>query len=709
MKKNIIAILLLLFSSLHSQIKYPLTNTVDSADKYFGVVYPDQYRWLENIKVDSVAKWYKSQAEITNNVINKINGREELLAEWNEADKAKQIRYTDIFKRQNRIFYKKRIPGEVAKLYYKENKNEKECLLFDPSAFEPEKKAILQTAVPSLDGNKVVITLTSGGSEIARIKVLNVDSKSFEQDEIFPCFSNIWFLDNESFIYTSLKTSDNASKEFLKNNIVKIHKIGEDSREDKVYFGNEAYPEFKLKPETFVNGELSMSCSEYVFTNAGNDDGLFNVFIAKKSDINLSHIPWRKLCTSNDKLVNRMVFAHNKVFSFTNKDEANFKLIATSLHNPDWNNPEIIAVEKKDLSLNNFIVLKDYIIIVYSNGINQRLYKYVFKTKQTSEIKLPFQGTVLLQNHYEAENSCYINITSWNKPYTEFILNVTTETFTNSDYNVPNKFPQSYLDTEVEEVEIKGHDGTLIPLSIIYKKGTKKDGNNICLIEGYGAYGWSYQPAFNNYWLSLVSKGVILAIAHVRGGGEKGDLWEKGGLKTTKPNTWKDFNSCSEYLIEKGFTTPKKIICSSGSAGGILISRAITERPDLYGVAISNAGVLNTIRSEQMPNGPNLAYQFGSTKDSIECKALYEMDGLLHVKQNTEYPAVICITGWNDPRVSSWQSGKFVAALQNKSKSKNPVLLKINYDNGHFNNLADLAENWSFALWQCGHPNFTLK
>lgn len=141
MKANIIVLLLFLFASLHSQIEYPLTNTVDSSDKYFGAVYPDQYRWLENLKVDSVAKWYKSQADITNNLINKISGRKELLAEWNEVDKAKQIRYTDIFKRQNRIFYKKRIPGEVAKLYYKENKNEKECLLFDPSEFEPEKKS----------------------------------------------------------------------------------------------------------------------------------------------------------------------------------------------------------------------------------------------------------------------------------------------------------------------------------------------------------------------------------------------------------------------------------------------------------------------------------------------------------------------------------------------------------------------------------------
>jgi prolyl oligopeptidase len=676
-------------------------------DNYFGQVYPDQYRWLENIKIDSVAKWYKSQADLTKEVISKLKGRDELLSEWNEADKAKQIRYSGIFKRANKVFYKKRAPGEAAKLYFKEGKNEKEQLLFDPSTFEIEKKATLQSATPNLDGSKVILALSSGGSEISTIKVLNVLSKTFEKDEIFPCASNIWFLDNESFIYTALKTADNTSKEFLKNNVIKIHKLGDDHRKDKVYFGNEAYPEFNLKPENFVNGELSMTCPEYVFANVNNDDGLYNVFFAKKSDVNSNHITWKKLCASKDKLVKRMVFANDKAYSFTNKDEANFKLVATSLQKPDWNNPEVIASGMKDLSLDYFIITKNYILITYSTGINQRLFKYDLKSKKISEIKLPYQGTIFLENHYEEENSCYVNITSWNKPYTEFKLDITTEIFTNSDYNIPNKFPQEYLDTEVEEVEVKGHDGTMIPLSIIYKKGTKKDGSNICLMEGYGSYGWSYQPAFNNYWLSLVSKGVVLAIAHVRGGGEKGDSWQKGGFKTTKPNTWKDFNSCAEYLITYGFTSPKKIIGSSGSAGGILVSRAITERPDLYGAAISNAGVLNTMRLEKMPNGPNLAFQFGTTKDSIECKALYEMDGLLHLKENIEYPPVICVTGWNDPRVSSWQSGKFIAALQNKSKRL--ALLKINYDSGHFNGLEDLADYWSFALWQCGHPSFTLK
>jgi prolyl oligopeptidase len=203
-------------------------------------------------------------------------------------------------------------------------------------------------------------------------------------------------------------------------------------------------------------------------------------------------------------------------------------------------------------------------------------------------------------------------------------------------------------------------------------------------------------------------------VPHVRGGSEKGEEWYKAGYKTTKPNTWKDFNSCAEYLIEKGYTSANKLAGTGTSAGGILISRAITERPDLYAAAICNVGCANAMRLEFTPNGPANIPEFGTVKDSIECRALYEMDGVKHVMKNTKYPAVICIGGWNDPRVIAWQPGKFAGALQNATTSGKPVLMKVNYDNGHFTEdksvtFANFADQLAFAMWQCGHPDFQIK
>ena len=307
-----------------------------------------------------------------------------------------------------------------------------------------------------------------------------------------------------------------------------------------------------------------------------------------------------------------------------------------------------------------------------------------------------------------------LGITSWSKPFTEYNYDAATDIFTPSSFNKPPVYPEEYKNLQVEEVQVKGHDGTLIPLSIIYKKGTRLDGSNVCLIDGYGAYGISATPYFSVLENALAVKGVVIAIPHVRGGSEKGEAWYRAGYKTTKPNTWKDFISCSEYLISKGYTSSGKLAGTGTSAGGILISRAITERPDLYAAAICNVGCANAMRLEFGANGPVNTPEFGTVKDSVECKALFEMDGMQHVVKGVKYPAVICVAGWNDPRVVPWEPGKFAAALQNASASGKPVLMKVNYDNGHFTEdknvtYANFADQFAFAMWQCGHPAFQPK
>src|SRR5215831_20213634 len=235
------------------------------------------------------------------------------------------------------------------------------------------------------------------------------------------------------------------------------------------------------------------------------------------------------------------------------------------------------------------------------------------------------------------------------------------------------------------------------------------DGSSSCILWGYGAYGSSITPYFT-VCRSIAKRGVVLAYAHVRGGGEKGEAWHKAGFKTTKPNTWKDFISCAEYLIKKGYTSAGKLAGTGTSAGGILISRAITERPDLFAAAVCNVGDADAMRSEFGTDGPANSKEYGSVKDQVECQALYEMDGVQHVRQGVAYPAVLGVGGWNDPRVAPWQPGKFIAALQNNSSSKKPVLMKVNYDNGHFTEekivtFKNFASQCAFLLWQTGHKD----
>ena len=302
---------------------------------------------------------------------------------------------------------------------------------------------------------------------------------------------------------------------------------------------------------------------------------------------------------------------------------------------------------------------------------------------------------------------------SSNRPQTIYDNDPVTQTTHLSPFNRSPSYP-SLSDLVVEEVEAKSHDGAMVPLSIIYNKQFRKDGNNIAYLVGYGSYASSMPPSFEMTRLPLLNRGVVLAIAHVRGGGEKGYAWHMGGYKATKPNTWKDFIACAEYLVQNGFTSPKHIIGEGMSAGGILIGRAMTERPDLFAVAINNVPVSNPLRGEFRPNGEMDSKEFGTLKDSVETVGLIEMDTYLHIESNKQYPAVLAVTGINDTRVPFWQPGKLVAKMQMEASHQKPVLLLVNYDSGHrsdekavqFRNYANI---YAFALWQAGHKDFQLK
>lgn len=210
-------------------------------------------------------------------------------------------------------------------------------------------------------------------------------------------------------------------------------------------------------------------------------------------------------------------------------------------------------------------------------------------------------------------------------------------------------------------------------------------------------------------------KGGIVTYAHIRGGGEKGEEWHLGGFKKTKPNSWKDFISCIEYMHEKGYSSPSKTAIWGSSAGGIVVGRTMTERPELIKVVIVAAGTLNTIRGESSPNGANSVKEFGTVKNKDEFGYLYEMDSYLHIKKDIKYPATLITTGYNDPRVPVWMSVKFAAKLMSDNISKNPILLKVDFDGGHGKDktktktIEDITDIFAFALWQLGHPDYQPK
>jgi prolyl oligopeptidase len=701
---------LLMGVASYAQWKYPPTKTVDATDTYFGKTYKDPYRWLENLKDKDVEAWFKAQAEMTDSVLAKIPGRDALAQEWMALDKLQPATYTDISYEHGRVFYKKTLGGEnVGKLFIREGWNGAEKLLFDPATYKTGVTTTIQTIVPSFDGNYVAMGFSADGAEWSELRILDVDRGTLLPESIYPSREPIgWTLDSKSFFYDAGKVTDLKSLEFEVNRKTRVHELGTEVSTDIDFFSNESNPELGITANEWPVAGIDESYPDYIVGYIRTANNEMRVFYAPISEMKHAKVKWDVLCQPSDNLVRGLAFHGNQVYAVTHSNAPKYRLIRTSVKHPDWKHAETVIPEGPD-SIQYITKSKDFLFVVCSNGILGRIVKYGLATGKSSEIRLPASGTVDISCPDWHTNRCIVSITSWTSPTTLYDFDAEKEAFATSIFNTDVSYP-GLENLVTEEVEAPGHDGTMVPLSIIHKKGIPLDGNNSCILQGYGAYGFSAPPFFNVRH-SIALRGVVFAYAHPRGGGEKGEAWYKAGYKATKPNTWKDFISCAEYLVKKGFTSPQRLGGTGTSAGGILISRAITERPGLFAAAICNVGCANAMRMEFSPNGPPNTREFGTVNDPVECEALYEMDGVQHVRQGVNYPAVLCVAGWNDPRVAPWEPGKFAAALQNASASGKPVLMKVNYDSGHFTEekivtFKNFAGQFAFLLWQTGHKDF---
>jgi prolyl oligopeptidase len=711
-----ILLTLLAVPALAQPISYPATRTVEVSDTYFGKTYQDSYRWLEDLKDKTVETWFKAQADLTDGLLGRISARDRLADEWMKLDKLQPARYSAIQWENGRVFYKKTLGGEnVGKLFYREGWKGTEQPLFDPASFTPKvaKKGDVTTIVsitPSPDGKLVALGFSAAGAEYSEIKILDVAKRQLLPESMYPSYGPLgWTMDSKSLFYDAGKVTDIKSKDIELNRKTRLHVVGSQVSGDVDFLSNESYPELGIAAKEMPGASIDESTPEWIFGYVSTVQNEMRIYYAPSSEMKTGKkIHWKVLCKPSDNLVRGMVVYKDQVYAVTHQGASHYKVLRTSVTNPDWSKAETVVPEAKD-SVQYITRSKNQMFIVYSDGIAGRIVQYDLDSAKQTELKTPAKGTVSLFCPDFHTNQCIGVTTSWIQPTTLWDFDAEKNSWAKSIFNTAVTYP-GFDQLVTEEVEVPSHDGTLVPLSIIHRKDLKMDGSTSAILEGYGAYGISYTPGFNVRH-SLALHNVVLAYCHPRGGSEKGEAWRKAGYKKTKPNTWKDFIACGEYLVKKGYTSPGKLAGTGTSAGGILISRAITERPDLFGAAICNVGCANAMRMEFSPNGPVNTPEFGTVKDPVEAAALYEMDGLQHVKKGVKYPAVMGVGGWNDPRVAPWEPGKFVAALQAASASGKPVLMKVNYDNGHFTEekivtFKNFAGQDAFVLWQTGHPEF---
>ncbi|GAB3037764.1 prolyl oligopeptidase family serine peptidase [Spirosoma pulveris] len=694
-----------------SVARLPLTPKQPVTDMYYGKAVVDNYRWLEDMNSPQTKDWFKAQGDYANAVLSQIPGRDKLIQQFVDYDKMLTIRYGEVKKRGNRYFYRKTMPDDKAgKLYVREGETGKETLLFDPLAYEKGKTYLMTAFTPTSDGKKLAIGLQEGGAELSTVRTLDVATRTFGPESITAVFGGevSWLPDDSGFLYTPNNSMDTKDPQGNLNTKGRLHRLGNDPAANPDLFSMEKNPDFGIKPDQYPTMFYSNDQTQ-VYGYLGTVDRRATAWVAPASEVGKPTIGWKRLCAVTDSVISFAKLG-DRLFIQSIKGAPNGHILVTDAANPNPATATVLLPESKQ-NITRMASSKDFLFVILSDGINEKIRQYDPRTKQWADVPVPGTGTMGIEFYDPLHaNDAMVYSTSWNDPGTLYDYDPQTRKLVTSTFHVPMNYP-GVSDLVVEEVEIPSHDGTMVPLSIIYKKGLKRDGSAACLMDGYGAYGISGTPYFSRRNLALLNRGVVLAETHPRGGSEKGQAWYKAGYKTTKPNTWKDFIASGEYLIKKGYTSAGKLIGMGTSAGGILIGRAITERPDLFAAAISNVSCSNALRMENSPNGPINAAEFGTVKDSTECMALYEMDAVNHVKEGTKYPAVMCVGGWNDPRVIAWQPGKLAAALQNASTSGKPVLMQVNYDNGHFTedktvSFRNFANMFAFGLWQAGHPDF---
>jgi prolyl oligopeptidase len=380
------------------------------------------------------------------------------------------------------------------------------------------------------------------------------------------------------------------------------------------------------------------------------------------------------------------------------------------VRNGDLAHAEVV-IPASDAVITNIIAAADALYVQKLDSGLGRLWRLPFEGGAASEVALPFEGAIQEMSATPTDPGVFVRLASWTKSPMWYHYDPTARTLTDTRLVPPS--PVDFSAITSEEVKAKASDGTLVPLSIVHLRSLKLDGSHPTLLHGYGSYGITYDPAFDPTSLAWLERGGVIAVAHVRGGGEYGEDWHNAGRKATKKNTITDFIACAQYLIDHGYTSPRHLAGEGTSAGGITIGGAITERPDLFAAALDNVGMSDDLRAELQINGPANIPEFGTVKNETEFHDLLTISAYHRLKDRTAYPAVLLTTGVNDPRVDPWQMNKMTARLQAATSSGRPVLLRVDYDAGHggigatrTQHTALLTDQFSFLLWQLGDPEF---
>ena len=678
-----------------NSLDYPETKKGTVVDTYFGETVADPYRWLEDDMSDETAQWVKTQNKLTFSYLEQVPYRDTLKQRLEKLMNYEKIS-APFTEGDYTYFYKNDGLQNQYVLYRSKDGGEAEVFL-DPNTFSEDGTTSMSGLSFSEDGSLLAYQISEGGSDWRKIIVIDTETKEqVEQALVDVKFSGVSWLANDGFYYSSYDKPE-GSELSAKTDQHKVyyHKLGQDQGEDTLVFGDTAEQKHRYV------GAKATKDGRFLFISASVSTSGNKLFI---KDLTKPDSEFVTVVGNTDSDTSVIDNEGSKLFLVTNLNAPNKKVVTVDASNPqpeNWQDfiPETENVLNVTLGGNTFFA--NYMVDAIS-----KVKQYNKQGELIREISLPGVGTASGFGGKKEQTTLYYSFTNYKTPGTTYSFDVQSgesKVYRKSgiDFNSDN-----YTS---EQVFYTSKDGTKVPMIITYKSDIKLDGSNPTILYGYGGFNISLTPRFSSTTAAWLEQGGVYAVANIRGGGEYGKEWHKAGTQLQKQNVFDDFIAAAEYLQDKKYTSKKRLALRGGSNGGLLVGAVMTQRPDLFQVALPAVGVLDMLRYHTFTAGAGWAYDYGTSDQSKEMFDYLKGYSPIHnVKAGVEYPATMITTGDHDDRVVPSHSFKFAAELQANQAGTNPTLIRIETNAGHgagtpTSKIIDLyADMYGFTLYNMG-------
>jgi prolyl oligopeptidase len=680
----------------NARINYPAAHTDDVADTYFGTTVADPYRWLENDTSAQTADWVEAENKTTEDYLSKIPCRAALKKRLTELLDYERIGIP--VKKKGKYYFSKNDGLQNQNvLYVKDALDGEARVVLDPNTLSDDGTVALTGTSISADGRYMAYTISRSGSDWTEIFVLDLETGKLLDDHIlWAKFTGAAWHGN-GFYYSAYPAPD-AGHEFSNVNEghrIYYHRIGDTQSADRLVYQNPAEPKRFYTAGTEEDERLL-----YIF-ESGAEVGN-NLYI---KDLNKQNAPILQLTDNMQFSYSPVELVGSTLYILTNYGAPRYRIMTASLASPRIENWKELVPET-DAVLASASIIGGRLFLTYEKDAANHAYVYSLDGRLQHEIALPAPGSVGFSGRADDPETFYV-FTSYTYPPTIF------------NYDIANNSSSLYLAPKVafnpdeyttEQVFCTSRDGARIPIFITHRKDLVRNGDNPTLLYGYGGFNISLNPGFSASRLALLEKGVIYAVANLRGGGEYGEEWHLAGTKLQKQNVFDDFIAAAEYLINEKYTSPARLAINGGSNGGLLVGATVNQRPDLFRVAVPQVGVMDMLRYHTFTIGWNWASDYGTSADSEEMFRYLKAYSPLHNISNNgrPYPAILVTTADHDDRVVPAHSFKYAATLQASNTGEAPKLIRIETKAGHgagkpiSKQIEETADIYSFILYNLG-------